>query len=118
MKRKLFYDFSWKCRSIGVEYSSWVDHGIDTSFYMVCDNGSELSTSRIGKFTFDWYENISIIMAKIGSHSPSTEIDMIPNNAISDITQMCNIGMISECRIFDFDTRSQVTILTDNRIAT
>gem|GEM_PF-4374560 len=71
-------------------------------------------TMRVYEFSFHHYFYISFIVSEVRSNHSSSDIDMISDNTVSNIAEMCDIGMISKRRVFYLDRSSNMTIFTNN----
>ena len=98
----LFYYFSWNRKTIVFDHSSRIGHGFNSRFGIISDNHSEFMTFGIHEFSFYHYFDISFIVSEICGNKSSADIYVVSDNRISNITQMCYIGFISERRVFDF----------------
>gem|GEM_PF-3511339 len=113
----LFYYFSWHSKGIIFYDSSWHCHCFDSSFNIVSDYYSDFSFFCINKISFDFYFYVFIVVPQVCCDKPTSNIYIVSDNRISDITQVGNIYFISKSRIFDFYCISDFTIFSNHSLS-
>lgn len=86
-----------------------IDPGLDVVAY----DGTQFPSAAIDLLSFDEGLDVGVVVAEVRHDRPGAEVAFGPYDAISDVAEVGDVGIVHDSRIFDLDGISDPDAVTD-----